>query len=235
LSDIIAQSYYTIVVMLVSTLAALVVSITYYGRHKDLRIFTYYIALSLVEDAIGLYEYTVPDKRSAILTTAIAINSFALFEFAICHLFILHYIMSPVRRLIIKINLFVFPAILAIILIRSYPHGIYTPYYLMECVFLVIPCLLYFYELFQTVNLRPLKNQPAFWIVTAFLFHNACTIPYSLTIPFLGKYQQAASSLVYILYSIVFLFIIRANLCRPENGAVVEFNEVGGRARTQGD
>jgi len=82
---------------------------------------------------------------------------------------------------------------------------------------MVLPCLLYFYELFQDVSLKPLKNQPAFWIVTAFLFHNACTIPYALTGGFLGKYQVAATSVVYFLYSIVFLFIIRANLCSPEN------------------
>ena len=227
MNDALAHSYYSMVVMIVATVAALVVSIKYYGRHKDLRIFTYYIALSLTEDVIGLCEFLPAHSRSVILATAIAINVFALFEFIICHLFILHYIVSPTRRLIIKINLFVFPGLLAILLIKTYPAGIYSPYFLMECIFLVIPCLLYFYELFQTVNLRPLKNQPAFWIVTAFLFHNACTIPFALTIGFLGKYQEAASSVVYFLYSIVFLFIIRANLCSPENSADNKFNEFG--------
>jgi hypothetical protein len=218
--------------MLVSTVAALVVSIKYYGRHKDLRIFTYYSAFSLIEDVIGLFEYMAPDRHSAVLISAIVISAFSIFEYIICHLFILRYIMSPVRRLIIKINLFVFPALLAFVLIKTYPAGIYRPYFLMEAIFLVVPCLLYFYELFQTVNRRPLKNQPAFWIVTAFLFHNACTIPYSLTASFLGKYQEAASSVVYILYSIVFLFIIRANLCSPEDNTAIEFNEFGDRART---
>ena len=176
-----AQSYYSMVVMVIATVAALVVSIKYYGRHKDLRIFTYYVAFSLIEDVIGLCGYMAPDRRSAYLPTSIAINSFALFEFIICHLFILHYIMSPKRKLIIKINLFVYPVILAFLLIKNYPASIYTPYFLLGCIFLVIPCLLYYYELFQNVNLQPLKNQPAFWIVTAFLFHNACNIPYALT------------------------------------------------------
>ena len=213
-----AQSYYSMVVMIVATVAALVVSIRYYGRHKDLRIFTYYIAFSLLEDVIGICGYMAPDRRSAYLPTSIAINSFALFEFIICHLFILRYIMSPKRKLIIKISLFVYPALLAFILIKKYPGSIYTPYFLLGDMFMVLPCLLYFYELFQDVSLKPLKNQPAFWIVTAFLFHNACAIPYALTGDYLGKYQVAATSVLYILYSLVFLFIIRANLCSPENG-----------------
>ena len=217
LLNFLAQSYYSTVIMIVATVAALVVSIRYYGRHKDLRIFTYYIAFSLLEDVIGICGYMAPDRRSAYLPTSIAINSFALFEFIICHLFILHYIKSPKRKLIIKISLFVYPALLAFILIKKYPGSIYTPYFLLGCIFMVPPCLLYFYELFQNVNLKPLKDQPAFWIVTAFLFHNACTIPYALTGGFLGKYQVAATSVVYFLYSIVFLFIIRANLCSPEN------------------
>jgi hypothetical protein len=217
LIDFLAQSYYSTVVMIIATVAALVVSIWYYGRHKDLRIFTYYIALSLTEDVIGLCGYMAPDWRSVYYVTSIAVNIFALFEFIICNLFILHYILSPKRRLVIKINLFVYPALLAFLLIKKYPDSIYTPYFLLGCIFLVIPCLFYFYELFQKVSLQPLKNQPAFWIVTAFLFHNACTIPFALTGGFLGKYLEAASSVVYFLYSIVFLFIIRANLCSPEN------------------
>jgi hypothetical protein len=227
LSDALANSYYSMVIMIIATVAALVVSIKYYGRHKDLRIFTYYIAFSLLEDGIGLCGYMAPDRRAAYLPTSIAINSFALFEFIVCHLFILHYIMSPKRKLIIKINLFVYPVLLAFILIKKYPASIYTPYFLLGCFFLVLPCLLYFYELFQNVNLQPLKNQPAFWIVTAFLFHSTWSIPYALTGHYLGKYQEAATSVVYFLYSIVFLFIIRANLCKPENNAESQFNKFG--------
>jgi hypothetical protein len=227
LSDALAHSYYSMVVMIVATVAALVVSIKYYGRHKDLRIFTYYVAFSLLEDVIGLWGYMAPDRRSAYLPIAIAINSFALFEVIICHLFIPHYIMSPKRKLIIKINLFAYLVLLAFILIKKYPASIYTPYFLLGRIFLVLPCLLYFYELFKNVNLQPLKNQPAFWIVTAFLFHSACSIPYALTGAYLGKYQEAATSVLYFLYSIVFLFIIRANLCKPENNAESDINKFG--------
>jgi len=228
-----AQSYYCIVVMLASTVAALVVSIKYYGRQRNLRIFMYYIAFSLLEDVVGLCTLLAPDIRSVVLTGSIAINSFALIEFIIFHFFILHYITSPIRRWIIKINAFAFPALLTFILIKTYPVGLNTIYIVLECVFLLLPCLLYFYELFQKVNLQPLKDQPAFWIVTAFLFHSACTIPYGLTAGFLGKYQEAASSVIYILYSLVFLFIIRANLCPPENSAADDqFNKFGGPAYT---
>jgi hypothetical protein len=225
LLDYLSQCYYSMIVMMVATVAALVVSIVYYGRHRELRIFTYYIAFSLVEDGIGICSFMAPDWRAAYIPTSIAINSFAIFEFIICHLFILHYITSPIRKSILKINLFVYPALLAFIMIKKYPGSIYIPYFLIGNIFMVIPCLFYFYELFQKVDLQPLKDQPAFWIVTAFLFHSACSIPYALTGHFLGKYQVAATTVVYLLYSIVFLFIIRANLCRPEKSGSNPINK----------
>jgi hypothetical protein len=89
-------------------------------------------------------------------------------------------------------------------------------YFLLESVFLVPPCLLYFYERFLTVNLQPLKEQPSFWVVTGVLFLNSCSIPLQLTFGYLGKYREAAFSLNYILYSIFFILLIRAYLCSPE-------------------
>lgn len=220
LIEFLAQSYYCIVVMIASTLAALVVSIMYYGRHRNLRIFTYYIAFSLIEDVAGLFECTNLGNRPVVLTGIIITDLFMFFEFIVVQLFILQYIVSPVRKRIIRINIFLFPVLMSYILTVTYPIGLYEPFFLLAFVFLIPPCLFYFYELFQKVSLQPLKDQPAFWIVTAFLFHCACTIPYGLTAYYLGKYQQAASSIVYILYCVVFLFIIKANLCPVKKRSV---------------
>lgn len=206
--------------MIAFTLAALVVSIKYYGRHRGLRIFTYYIAASLLQDLSALYILLC--VHSGQLQTdllEISVNTFMLFDFIVCNFFILHYISSPLRRRIIRLNGLLFLGLLISFCIRLYPRlfglslGLsLVPY---QCIFLILPCLLFFYELFLTVNPQPLKNQPAFWVVTGILFLHACDVPLMLTVPFLQHYAQAAYSLNYILYSLLFILLIRAYLCTP--------------------
>jgi hypothetical protein len=62
-----------------------------------------------------------------------------------------------------------------------------------------------------------LKNQPSFWIITGILFLNTSSIPMLLTAGLLGNYSAAAFCLNFILYSILFILIIRAYLCTPVN------------------
>jgi hypothetical protein len=91
-----------------------------------------------------------------------------------------------------------------------------TAYYSLATIFLVPPCLVYFYELFMTVNLRSITNQPAFWIVTGLFFLNACNVPLMMTAAYLENYFDAAYSLNYILFGIFFILLIRAYLCTPD-------------------
>ena len=202
--------------MIAFTLAALVVSIKYYGRHRVLRIFTYYIAASLLQDLSALYILLC--VHSGQLQTdllEISVNTFMLFDFIVCNFFILHYISSPLRRRIIRLNGLLFLGLLILFYIRLYPRTLGLSLVPYQCIFLILPCLLFFYELFLTVNPQPLKNQPAFWVVTGILFLHACDVPLMLTVPFLQHYAQAAYSLNYILYSLLFILLIRAYLCTP--------------------
>jgi hypothetical protein len=217
LLDFLAQSFYCLGLMVLTTMAALVVSITHYRRHKSLRIFTYYIAFSLLADitVFVAFPYT-GDWNFRLVVAAITTNAFLLFEFIGCNLFILRYIRSPLRRRIIRINGLLFFGLLIVGVAMTYPHVMMVAYIVLECVFLVLPCLIYFYELFLTANLRPLTDQPAFWAVTGILFLHACDIPLQMTIYFLGSYQEAAYTLNYILFSILFILLIRAYLCTPE-------------------
>jgi hypothetical protein len=78
---------------------------------------------------------------------------------------------------------------------------------------LVPPCLIYFYQLFQTNDPQPLKDQPAFWVITGVLFLKACSIPLLLTVDLMTGYQNSAYTLNYILYTVLFVLLIRAYLC----------------------
>jgi hypothetical protein len=204
--------------MYIFTVAALMISIIYYDRHKSMRILSWYIAFCLLQDTVSVYAYPFvpPGTFRVHLWHAITI-AFMFFEFTACSLFILHYISSPQRRRIIRISSLLFFVFVILAAVLTHPD-FSDPYFLVpECAFLVIPCLIYFYELFLTKSLRPLPNQPAFWIVTGILFLNACDIPLLLTSKFLGRYFHEAFSINYILYIVLFALLIRAYLCPPEN------------------
>ena len=214
-------NYYCVGIMMFLALTALVTSIRYYRRHRNLRIFTYYIAFSLVESMVAYFSFVYPKFKfyqSFMLRGTYV--CFGVFEFVVCNIFILHYIRSPLRRRIIRINGLLF--LLFLIAMMTVIRRITVSIFILDSVFLVPPCLIYFYELFLTVSPKPLKDQPSFWVITAILFLNACSIPLQLTFDFLGRYAEAAYSLNDILYGILFIMLIRAYLCRPENRRVFE-------------
>jgi len=203
--------------MMLVSLVALVISIKYYHRHRSLKIFTWYILSSLTEDAAGTYHYLAGvDKVIPAMIGGVVTNLFMLAEYIIFTYFMLTYISSVKRKWIIRISSLLFFAIMAFLWIK-FPKTIYMEFFSLESLFLVLPCLFYFYELFMKVQAEPLGSQPAFWIVTGILFLNACSIPLSLTIGMMGKYDDAAYSLNYILYILLFILIIRAYLCKPES------------------
>ena len=208
--------------MIFFTIVALVVGIIRYRYHRTLRIFTWYIAFSLLTDLIASYIYAYWPRGSFPMKVMNATTiTFSLFEFVVCNLFILHYISSQPRRRIIRISGLLYFAVLLFVVFVTYPLY-YDEYYTVpEAIFLVIPCLFYFYELFLTRNLRPLTDQPAFWVVTGILFLNACDIPLLVTANFMGNAHDfnEAYSLNYVLYSILFVLLIRAFLCPPEESS----------------
>jgi hypothetical protein len=212
--------------MIIFSIAALVVGIKRYNRHRNLRILTWYIAVSLLTDLIACYVIANWPAGSFPRKMMIGITiGFALFEFIACNLFILRYIASPVRRRMIWICSLVFFAVMILDAFITYPL-FYDEYYTVpEAVFLVVSCLVYFYELFLTRNLRPLTDQPAFWVVTGVLFLNACDIPLLVSANFMGSAYLyfEAYSLNYILYSILFLLLIRAFLCPPEEDRRINY------------
>jgi len=201
-------------------MAALVISIIYYNRHPNLRILTWYIAFSLLQDLATGYAFPSPSPGSfRLLLWHIITVTFMFFEFTACSLFILHYINSPQRRRIIRINGLLFFGLAIFAAVLTHPD-LDDPYITApEAAFLVVPCLIYFYELFLTKNLHPLTAQPAFWVITGILFLNACDIPLLLTAKLMGSYFRDVFSLNYILYIILFLLLIRAFLCPPESDA----------------
>jgi hypothetical protein len=211
-----ALSHYLVGVMILFTIAALIIGIIHYNRHRDLRILTWYIAFSFVQDMAAWYAYPQrPDQHFQITVFHVASIAFILFEFTVCNLFILRHIRSQRRRRMIRASGLLFLGLFISITAIYYPNFYETEYIVPECILLTISCLIYFYEIFFNTTIRPLKEQPAFWVVTGILFVNACDVPLLLMLRFMRSYYNEVYSLNYILYIVFFAFLIRAFLCLP--------------------
>lgn len=203
--------------MILLSLVAFIVSVKYYGRHKTLRIFPYYLGFSLLQSAADCYRHMafkgehIPTMLGLMVDTA-----FLVFEFLVCNLFILHFISVAGRRLILIVNAVVYVVLLIALYAVKFPTIPFTSLFLLQSIALIPPCLVYFFELFLTVNAKSLKDQPPFWIVTGILFLNGWSIPLYLSLDYLGAYAGSAFALNDVLYSILFILLIRAYRCSPE-------------------
>lgn len=201
--------------MIAATLAALFTGIRYYRRHRQLRVFLWYTLFSLVEDAADYYRQWSYNAHLPKMISGGVANAFMLFEFLTCIYFIRMHVSSVLRRRVIMIDAVIYLAFVLYCFIRA-RQTLYTPiFFFFESLFLIVPCLVYFYELFLDINLLPLKNQPAFWIITGILFLNCFEIPLLLTEGELGIYHEVAFSLNFVLYILFFSLLIRAYICQP--------------------
>jgi hypothetical protein len=216
-----SRFYYCLFIMDLTTIAALAISLIRYNRHRQLRIFTYYILLSLLQDAVSVPMHFPSEHKQLLLTIFETFtNLFVVAEYIIFIYFVLNAVASVKKRWVIKANGAVFFAILLLVWYRT-PRFTYSPaIFSLESIFLVPPCLLYFHELFMEIRMEPLKDQPAFWVITGILFLNACSIPLFLSVSMIDKYFKVAFTLNYILYTTFFLLLIRAYLCKSSSPAL---------------
>ena len=211
------QNHYTVMLMILATIAALIISIKNYRRHRELRIFTFYILFSLTQDASDFYRAMSPREAATPMALEACITlAFMIFEFSVWTYFILSHIASAKRRWIIK----TFPiAFVALTIWLIHMRSGLSSFLLMNCTLLALPCFFYFYEQFLCAHQKPLKDQPSFWIITGILIFNCCSIPLYLIMNAFRKDEQTAFSLNYLLYTLFFSLLIRAYVCNPASKA----------------
>jgi len=219
LFQFLSQYYYTVGLLILIELVALAVSIKNYRRHRTLRVFTYYTIFSLTEIWGQFIQMNLGDTTLLRNINGGFTNVFMIFEFILCIVIIVRHLSSKARRTAVLIDALLFGAVLTADVIR-HPHFLYSEvFFFSESFFLLLPCLLYIYDLFVSAPAGRLRDEPSFWIITGFLILNACSIPMYITGGFSGSYQTALFSLNFILYSVLFILLIRAYSCPPENRA----------------
>lgn len=104
--------------------------------------------------------------------------------------------------------------------IRSISETTQSRVYTIESLILLIPCFVYFLELFRKPLIVNLRQEPSFWIVSGLSFFVTCTLPYSLLENYLRKnylyLMTTLYSVFYIFYILLVLMIIKAYTCNPK-------------------
>lgn len=214
------QYYYTEGLMVTTGIIALIISIKYFRRHRELRIFAFYLLFSLIQIGTDLFRYMRPGQRSPQIIEVLTTIAFMLFENIVCILFIYKRLISRTRkRIVVWFPGLFFVGFLLMMKLRN-ESGVFT-FFLVDCIAQTIPCFIYFYEQFVYPSDKALKTQPAFWVITGMLFLNCLSIPLYLLSGLKSDDLRQASSLNFFLYAVLYCMLVRAFLCRP----AIEVNE----------
>ncbi len=208
--------------MFIISLIAFVIGIKYKKKHRELKHLYIYPLATIIETAIAF-----PLRGKNILGLYIdhdvnlfAIHAFIVIEFVCIYLFFLKTtIIAGYGR---KILPFFFAAFFCLYISgwinkNNFLKNYMDVYFLDSC-FILFPCFVYLFQLFNKPPTLNLLNEPSFW------FNAGILIYFTLTLPafFMADYFQTVPLLViindinFIGYSIIFSFLIRAYLCEPK-------------------
>lgn len=213
--------YCTEYLMLFTCLFCFVIGIAKKNKFSELRRLHFYPLSSCIQIAshniIYKLNFDIPfeDKINLVL-----IHFFTVVEIIVIYNFYSQIFKSKKIR---KIMWFL-PAGLLTLIITYWllPSKLFIPafdIFFGEAVCILIPEFYYFIELFKYPLVDHLKNEPVFWVITGIIFYFSTTLPlfsFKDLIQGIGSMNEPeVYSINFICYSILFLMITKAYLCRP--------------------
>jgi hypothetical protein len=213
----ISAYYYSVGLLILVEIVALYVAIKNYRQHRRLRVFVYYTLFSLLQI---LTPYLLGGVANRVLSErifGIVSNGFMFFEFTVCALYVYMHLTGRARKRAVVIDALVFLLVLSWVILRR-PESIFHPvFFFFESFFLLLPCLLYIYDLFVNPPPGKLRDYPSFWVVTGFLVLNGCSVPLLLGGELMSRFGTYEYVVNFSLYMVLFLSLMRAYYCAPVN------------------
>jgi len=213
--------------MFFAELVALVLAIILIRKDRIGRAFIFFIAFDfsiLVTDMFLITKEQLNPNLQAYFVR-ISNSVIALIELLTYFYFFRQILLSfKIRRLITFLSL-LFSLIIIIFTVTKLNSLTMSEKYVsdaigsLEFIFLVIPCVVYFFQLLKTTSSINLFDRPTFWIVTGIFLYSLISIPYYLLSSyFLKNFRQFGyvlhAGLFFMPFTLNFLFLIRAFLCK---------------------
>lgn len=201
------------------------------NNNKVVHYMRYFYWYSIVGGLIAIFRITT--KKYGFPSEdimAVVSNYSVLFHFTFLSWFI-HTLMP--NRNEFKLSIFVFVTIFCITLffLILYPEKQQnSTSYAMGNIGLIIFCIIYFYQLFQTVPKLNLLKEPSFWIITGVFVCMSVSIPILSLHQFLRdenyinpESRKIFSGLVYLAYGSFHLFLLKAYVCSTPQQKILSF------------
>lgn len=222
--------FFTEAVLVGVLLTALFVSVKNRKKHFTLRLFPFYFSCLII---VFLSLYANIYSKEVIMYSLTKFNFHHYIDYfstliellVFVHFFTLIIESPKFRKVLITITiLFVLYYFVELYFDKRFSRSIsettQSRVYTIESLILLIPCFVYFYELFKKPPTLNLRQEPAFWIVSGLSFFVTCTLPYSLLENYLRKnylyLMTTLYSVFYIFYILLLLMIIKAYTCNPK-------------------
>jgi hypothetical protein len=177
-----------------------------------LRLFSLYLLFDSIVELFADYEAWY-HENNLLLSSLSALASFCFYIFIVRG-----FVQRPKAKRVFLIFLIILPPVfVANIFLLQNSQIFQSMTYSLGCLFVVVTCIYYFWELFQHTHYVKLIREPAFWICSGLLFYFVCTFPiYSLINlikPELGVIKVLAIILD-TLNILLYLSFVIAFLCR---------------------
>lgn len=221
------QGYYAVPIMSGFELIAIIVGLKLVRKDKTGVFFIAYLIfdflIAIADNYLKvspLYSYY---QQSFFISLTNQLISLA--ELLVYYFFFFHIIQNKIIIRLMKITrmIFIFVIVIAITTHFSFLTKRYSYISLLtgclEFLFLLPPCFVYFYEILKNNPAINLYQRPSFWIVTGIFFFSVMSVPYYLITQFVSsnhyEYTQLLDlSFYYVPFTINFIFLTRAFLCK---------------------
>jgi hypothetical protein len=223
---ILEKHYYGDLIMPFFELVAIITGLLFVRKDKTGVLFLAYLIFDFLVLLVDCYielSYNTSVKISSFIFLTNTLVS--LVELLVYYYFFFKIIHSSIVIKLMKVLVTVFFSIVVIFITTEF--NFLTPRYsyvsniigVIEFVFLLLPCTVYFYELLKNDPIVNLYQRPSFWIVTGIFFYAVISVPYYLIDRFfVNNHNQYRSvldlALFYIPFTVNFVFLTRAFLCK---------------------
>ena len=213
--------------MFVIEFVALITGLVYGRKSRIGQLFIFYILFDFLILTMDLYltslpNFKVKDRNQFSNYTNVLI---ALVELLVYYYFFFKTLAG--RRIKTLMQILVFSYLLVVFIFFLTGFSFLTSRYsyvsnllgTLEFVFLLPPCIVFFYELTNRESAIRLFERPSFWIVTGIFLFSFISIPYYLIdnyfiVNHLKNRRIVAAALYYMPLTFNFAFLIKAFLCK---------------------
>lgn len=215
-----AAFYFLIPIQILLSVVFIILAFANFKKIAHLKLLIIYAFLSLAQCLFGIYE-NVFKYYSAKLESEIetSISVFMLAEYVIFTSFIISSTKTKTSKFLLKIVLFLFSFAMSYYWLISDSLA-RSPSYLTiaESFIIILGCLIYFYEMFNSPPTKNIFNHPPFWIISGILVLFSFLIPLSLQLDSTYKYEYPTyfiiCSINYIGYIILYAFLLIGLRCQ---------------------